>query len=52
MDDLDRAIETNKQVVESTPVGHPSQALFLSSLGSALQNRFEDGIDGGSESCD
>ena len=41
MDDLDRAIVTNEQAVESTPDDHPDRAMYLNNLGSALQSRFE-----------
>ena len=41
MDDLDRAIATNEQAVESTPVDHPNRAGTLNNLGTALQSRFE-----------
>ena len=41
MDDLDRAIVTSEQAVESTPDGHPARAMYLNNLGIALQRRFE-----------
>ena len=41
MDDLDRAIVTKEQAVESTPVDHPDHAIYLNNLGNALQSRFE-----------
>ena len=41
MDDLDRAIVTNEQAVESTPDDHPDRAMYLNNLGIALQSRFE-----------
>ena len=41
MDDLDRAIMTNEQAVESTPDDHPNRAGCLNNLGIALQSRFE-----------
>ena len=41
MDDLDRAIVTNEQAIESTPDGHPDRAMYLNNLGIALQSRFD-----------
>ena len=41
MEDLDRAIVTNEQAVESTPDDHPDRAMYLNNLGIALQSRFE-----------
>ena len=41
MDDLDHAIATNKQTIESTPIDHRNRAVYLSDLGKALSGRFE-----------
>jgi tetratricopeptide (TPR) repeat protein len=41
MDDLDRAVVTSKQAIESAPDDHPEHAICLSNLGSALVRRFE-----------
>ena len=41
MEDLDRAIVTKEQAVESTPDDHPDRAGCLNNLGIALQSRFE-----------
>jgi Tetratricopeptide repeat len=41
MDDLGRAIVTNQQAVESTPIDHPDRAGRLNDLGIALRSRFE-----------
>ena len=41
MEDLDCAIDTNEQAVESTPVEHPDRVVWLNNLGYALQRRFD-----------
>ena len=41
MEDLDRAIRTNEDAVDSTPNDHPSRAICLNNLGNTLHRRFE-----------
>lgn len=41
IDDLERAIETMEQAVESIPKNHPSRAKYLNTLGEASKTLFE-----------
>ena len=53
MEDLDRAIVTNEQAVESTPDGHPDRAVIPEQFGERTAEPIRaDGIDGGPRSCD
>jgi len=41
MDNLDAAVEANKEGVKPSPHDHPGRAMCLNNLGTALQDRFE-----------
>ena len=40
MDDLNAAVEANKEAVKLTSNDHPSLAIYISNLGIALKGRF------------
>ena len=41
MKDLEEAIQTARQAVESTPADHPDRAAWLNNLGNKLESRYE-----------
>jgi hypothetical protein len=41
MENLDRAIATHEQAIESTSGRHPDHAMYLTKLGNAVQNQFK-----------